>query len=197
MHCFWKTIRLYSTGAKHVRDRLQLWGTWQTQRRSASPLTAGDGPVQRGKSCMARAGKRTAGSSFSLRDYWTCGVGELDLPHTGWKTELRINFQLWLPYTFKYTLKSQPQRKCALDSLVRHMVRRPPAFLKIESYRRKKKKKSQGEKKIISKNQGLTWEHFEDKMLLWILWFQSEWNLLKLPSPKIAETVMASKKKYR
>lgn len=170
--------------------------TWQTQRRSASLLTAGDGAAQRGKELHGTSWqKRTAGSSFfPLRDYWTCGAGEPDLPRTGWKKELRIHLQLWLPYAFKYTWKTSATKEMALDSHVRHVVRRPPPFLKIESYTHTHKKKGGGGSSPKIK----VWHEITLKTKCCFgLWFQREWNLFKKPFPKIAETVMAQKKKKK
>lgn len=63
------------------------------------------------------------------------------------------------------------------------MAPRPPAFLKIES---QTKNKICLKGRIISQNQGLTWEHFEDKTLFEKLWFHSGCNPWTPPSLKIA-----------
>lgn len=132
-------------------------------------------PRTKGKELHGTSWQKERGLIFFLwRDYWACGAGELDLPHTGWKNELRINFQLWLLYTFEYTIKSQPQKETAPDSLVRHEVWRLPTFLKNESCTKIAKKK----KKIIFTNQSLTWDYFEIKASKAEFCLQSEWNLL-------------------
>lgn len=99
---------------------------------------------------------------------------------------LRRPSLLWLPYTFRYTFKSQPQRKCCYFHLLGIWFHGHLLFLKIES---QTKNKICLKGRIISRNQGLTWDHFEDKTLFGKLWFHSGCNPLTPPSLKIAKKI--------